>query len=441
MNEERIIPYHNDCVSYTKYARDVERVIAQMDESLCKAKDPEVQIMDFLKMVAVFCDGDWAGILDADLTMKLWSASWWYNRRTDGMTPNSFGDLEEGDYLNTWINSLRSGDKIVINDIEEWREKSPVEYLFLKQNRVHSLLAIPFWKRPTDFLIVRNPKRYISNSGILRMIAFAAVNAVNEKRLMDSTKLSITSEHIKSNRDVVINLFGSLKIITSKGVLTETHLNSPRISRFIVYLLLHRNRPVPAMQIHGDLWPDEEPEKAGRAIKNLTYRLQQVFGLLSDFPLVESTVTGYRINPELNITTDFDLFEYYWNEAQISASPVDRGHLLKKAMDIYKHGPLEDYSGEHWFMPTVTYYNLRYLGVVNQLLSSLDIAGDYVCILEYANTAIRAIPGCLDAHYWLIYAMNHIGMGEMANSQLKAARQMLTDEDYVELLDKLRITE
>lgn len=441
MNEEKIIPYHNDCVSYTQYTRDVERVITQLDESLCKAKDPEVQIMDFLKMAVFFYDGDWAGILDADLTMKLWSASWWYNRRTDGMTPNSFGDLEEGDYLNTWVNSLRSGDKIVINDIEEWKEKSPVEYLFLKQNHVCSLLAIPFWKRPTGFLIVRNPKRYLFNSGILRMIAFAAVTAVNEKRLMDSIKLSSTSEHIQSNRDVVINLFGSLKIITSKGVLTETHLNSSRISRFIVYLLLHRNRPVPAMQIHGDLWPDEEPEKAGRAIKNLTYRLQQVFGLLSDFRLVESTVTGYRINPELNITTDFDLFEYYWNEAQISASPVDRGHLLKKAMDIYKHGPLEDYSGEHWFMPTVTYYNLRYLGVVNQLLSSLDIAGDYVCILEYANTAIRAIPGCLDAHYWLIYAMNHIGMGEMANSQLKAARQMLTDEDYVELLDKLRITE
>lgn len=437
MNEESIIPYQQNCVSYTLYARDVERVITQMDESLCKAKDPEVQIMDLLKMATGFYNGDWAGILDADLTMKLWSASWWYNRRTDGMTPNSFGDLEEGDHLNTWINSLRSGDKIVINDIEEWKESSPVEYLFLKQNHVQSLLAIPFWKRPTGFLIVRNPKRYISNSGILRMLAFAAVTAVNEKRLLDSTKLTLTSEHIKSDRDVVINLFGSLKIITSKGVLNENHLNSPRISRFIVYLLLHKNRPVPAMQIHGDLWPDEEPEKAGRAIKNLTYRLQQIFGLLSDFRLVESTVTGYRINPELNIITDFDLFEYYWKEAQITASPVDRGHLLKKAMDLYKLGPLEDYSGEHWFMPTMTYYSLRYMGVVNQLLTALDMAGDYVCILEYANTAIQAIPRCLDAHYWLIRAMNHIGMGEMAKSQLMIAKQLLTDAEYNDLLTKL----
>ena len=436
MNEDQAIPCQHD---YIAYAQDVERIITQMDASLYGSKDPEMQILDLLKMAAVFYDGDWVGILDADLTMKLWSASWWYNRRTDGMTPNSFGDLEEGDYLNTWISALKSGDKIVINDIEEWQEKSPAEYLFLKQNHVHALLAIPFWKRPTGFLIVRNPKRYISNSGILRMIAFAAMTAVNEKRLIDSTKLASYSEHIKSNRDVVINLFGSLKIITSKGILTEDHLNSSRISKFIVYLLLHRNRPVPAMQIHGDLWPDEEPEKAGRAIKNLAYRLQQEFGLLSDYRLIESTITGYRINPELSITTDFDLFEHYWNEAQITASPVDRGHLLKKAMDIYQLGPLEDYSGEHWFMPTATYYGLRYMGVVNQLLSSLDMAGDSVCILEYANIAVRAIPGCLDAHYWLIYAMNHVGMREMANSQLKVARQILTEEDYDALLDRLGI--
>lgn len=292
--EKKIQIIHSQVlVSGNQYVHDVERVITQIDESLYGKRDSETQIMDYLKMAVEFYDGDWSGILDADITMKLWSASWWYNRRTEGMTPNSFGDLEEGDYLKTWIDSLRSGAKIVIDDIEGMKETAPAEYIFLKQNRVHSLIAIPFWKRPTGFLIVRNPKRYISHSGVLRMLAFAAVTAVNEKRLLDSTRLSHSSEFIKNDRDVVINLFGNLKIITSKGVITDHYLSSPRISRFIVYLLLHRKRPVPAMQIHGDLWPDEEPEKAGKAIKNLTYRLQQVFGLLSDYRLIESTVTGY----------------------------------------------------------------------------------------------------------------------------------------------------
>lgn len=32
-----------------------------------------------------------AAYVGPELAMKLWSASWWYNRR---MTPNGFGDLE-----------------------------------------------------------------------------------------------------------------------------------------------------------------------------------------------------------------------------------------------------------------------------------------------------------------------------------------------------------
>lgn len=92
-------------------------------------------------------------------------------------------------------------------------------------------------------------------------------------------------------------------------------------------------------------------------------------------------------------------------------------------------------------MPTITHYSLRYAGVINQLLSTLDMANDYVCILEYANVAIGAIPESLDAYYWLIYAMNHLGMGEIARNELKAAKQTLTENDYQDLLRKLGVNE
>ena len=46
------------------------------------------------------------------------------------------------------------------------------------------------------------------------------------------------------------------------------------------------------------------------------------------------------------------------------------------------------------------------MGVMHQILEALNTADDYICIPEYANTAIQAIPGCIDAHYWLIYTMN-----------------------------------
>ena len=130
-------------------------------------------------------------------------------------------------------------------------------------------------------------------------------------------------------------------------------------------------------------------------------------------------------------------FEEYWRQAQITSDPYAKGQLLKKAMDLYKDGVLPSLSGEQWIMPTIAHYSLRYIGVVNQLLAALEKAKDYVCIYEYANIAVQSLPGNLDAQYWLIYSMNRLGNQDIARNQLRAAEQVLTDEDYRELLHRL----
>lgn len=426
-------------LEYIQYAQDVEQTLSSLESHLHNTDDPEEVIMNMLAAATEFYDGDWAGIMEADLAMKIWSPLWWYNRATDGMTPNRFHDIEDGEYLWRWIDALTHGKPIIISDIEEIRESSPVEYCFLKFNDVQTMIAVPFWKRPTGFLIVRNPKRYITRSSLLQMMAFVAVSSVNENRLMDSTKMNLTPDVIKKDSDIVINLFDDFQIITSKGVLTEADMKSPKMISLIVYLLLHNRSPVPSLEIFLALWPDENDERANSNVKVLVYRLQQTFGLISDYRLIESTKRGYRINPELNVITDTQIFEEYWNQAQITADLSAKGNLLKKAMDIYKHGIVPALDGEHWLMPTVAHYSLRYIGVVNQLLSALDEANDYVCIHEYANIAIQSVPGSADAYYWLIYAMNHLGTPEIARRELQAAKQNLTGNDYIDILKRLQM--
>ena len=424
-------------IEYATYSQEVEQTLSQMEQRLHHSDDPEEIIMDVLKAATEFYDGDWAGIMEADLTMKIWSTLFWYNRSTDGMTPNRFSDIEEGDYLWRWIEALTQGKPMIITDVEDIRNESPLEYRFLKYNGVQSMIAVPFWKRPTGFLIVRNPKRYITRSSLLQMMAFVAVSSVNEKRLMDSTKLNLTPDIIKKDTDVVINLFDGLQIITSKGVLTEADLKSPKMGRLIVYLLTHDRFASAPLDLFNALWSDEDDSRANTNVKVLVYRLQQIFGLISDHRLVESARNGYRINPELNIITDLNIFSEYWNQAQVTADPFTKGNLLKKAMDMYKHGPMPAYADEHWFIPTVAHYSLRYMGVVNQLLATLDMANDYVCIHEYANHALQVVPSNADAHYWLIYAMQHLGTPEIAMKQLQAAKHLLTTEYYNDLLKRL----
>lgn len=422
---------------YIQYAQDMEQALSSLESHLHNTDDPEEVIMNMLAAASEFYDGDWAGIMEADLTMKIWSPLWWYNRITDGMTPNRFQDIEDGEYLWRWIDALTHGKPIIISDIEEIRGNSPIEYRFLRYNGVQTMIAVPFWKRPTGFLIVRNPKRYITRSSLLQMMSFVAVSSVNEKRLMDSTKLTLTPDVIKKDTDIAINLFDDFQIITTKGVLTEADLKSPKMPSLIVYLLLHSRFPVSSLEIFHALWPDENDDRAVSNVKVLVYRLQQIFGLISDYRLIESTKRGYRINPELNVITDIQIFEEYWNQAQITADLSAKGNLLKKAMDIYKRGVLPTLSSEHWLISTVAHYSLRYMGVVNQLLSVLATANDYVCIHEYANIALQVVPGSADAYYWLILAMLHLGTPEIAKNELRAAKKVLTEEDYSDILKRL----
>lgn len=215
---------------------------------------------------------------------------------------------------------------MVIEDVESIKYISPIEYNFLKLNNVQTMIAVPFWKRPTGFLIVRNPKRYIKRTSLLQMMAFVAVSSINEKRLMDSTKLNLTPDAIKKDTDIVINLFDNLQIITSKGVLTEADMKSSKMSGLITYLVLHNRYPATPLEIFHALWPEEDDERANSNVKVLVYRLQQIFGLISDYRLIESTRNGYRLNPELNVITDLNIFEEYWNQAQVTADPSAKGN-------------------------------------------------------------------------------------------------------------------
>ena len=110
---------------YLLYAVEEDQALTMLEESLHNSDDPEEIIMKMLIAAAEFYDGDWSGIFEADLAMKIWSPLWWYNRETDGMTPNKFGDLEEGEYLGRWVEALMRGNPIIIEDVEALADTVP----------------------------------------------------------------------------------------------------------------------------------------------------------------------------------------------------------------------------------------------------------------------------------------------------------------------------
>ena len=122
------------------------------------------------------------------------------------------------------------------------------------------------------------------------------------------------------------------------------------LARLLVYLLLKGKMTASPREIASAIWPGEDIEAAVKNIKGLVYRFRQTFELLSDYRLIESTPTGYQINPRLNVFTDFQLFDKKWSIAMKVADHKEKIEFLKKAIDLYQ-GPLFcSARDEHWIM-------------------------------------------------------------------------------------------
>lgn len=428
-----------------QYALGFEHALRSLESQLHNTDNPEVIALEMLVAAVEFYDGDWCGVVEADLEVGAWTPLWWYDRRTGGMTPTRFLELEDATPMQRWITAMRQGTPICIENAEDVKDTHPGEYNVYKRLNAHSVIAAPFWKNPSGFLLVRNPKRFKRYTSLLQMYAYVAVSTINEKKLLERSNQSFSPENIKRDTDVIINLFGQLSVYTSKGVLTEGILNSPKLSRLLVYLVLHRERAVPPRMIVDALWPEEEIENPSNKVKALAFRLQSAFSIISDYRLVVSTTNGYRLNPELNVMTDLDQFDRYRRDAQNMPSSSNSSdakiELLKKAAALYRGSLFRTASGEHWLIPTEVSYRLKYNGVINELMRELSGIRSYSLIQEYAGMALQVDSRNADAYFWLITALNRLGSPEIARSELSTAQIMLSSEEISILLERLRYNE
>lgn len=425
---------------YIQYAQEVESTLRHLESQLHESDDSEEIIHNVMKTACEFYQGDWVGFLELDLELDLWMPYVWYNSHDDDQTTILLAEVETFDYFSRWKTAMQNNNAVVIPSTKALTDASPEEAEMYERLKIEKALAVPIKPRPTGFLVVRNPQRYINRSSMLQMLAFVLLASLNEQKLMQSMKMSISPDNIKRDTDIIINLFGNLEIYTANGVLRESDLKSPKICRLLAYIVLNRKVTVPAREIAEAVWPEEvlESDNPGKNLRALIFRLRQSFGLISSYSLIETTPNGYGFNPELNITTDIELFEKYWEMAQRTSIESEKAEILKRAVDLYKGSVLESAADEHWLIPKASYYNLRYQGMVSELLKTLADGKDYHNLHRYAAQALAIDPGNKTAHYWLIYAMAQRGADELAKTQVQIAQEALTDEEYYELVNALK---
>lgn len=85
----------------------------------------------------------------------------------------------------------------------------------------------------------------------------------------------------------------------------------------------------------------------------------------------------------------------------------------------------------------MTRYSDIFINITKELLAILGERKDDHCIVEYGSKALRIEPGIQDAYYWLVQSSNHIGNTSAREKYLETAKEVLTEEEYENLIHML----
>ncbi len=420
---------------HIRYCLNQNGLMNMLEPSLLNIDDPMAISQKTLKAACDFYKADWAGIVIVDFNLNIWRPYWWYNPSDDDLTMHRILDCESSEYLERWGIAMKENKTIFIPDTSLIQIESPMEFELYNRLNAKSLLAVPFKPRPVGFMVLRNPQRYVDQSNALRFLTYVELFAVKEHMFYESKKYIFKPEDIKSDKEIIINVFGGLEIYSSKGILHEDDIKSPRMCRLLIYLLINKRASYSPRKIAEDIWSeyDMDIEMISKNIRGLIYRFRQVFSLISNYQLIESTANGYRLNPALRITTDMENFDIERNNAQAATWTIKKIDHVKKALSIYKGEIYPAASGEHWLAPTSHRYSFKYIGLAHELLVKLADAEEWDSVYHYAAQAVSVLPGNVKAYFWLIVGMYKSGAVELAVNEVAHAKSVLTVEEFSEL--------
>ena len=421
------------------FSLEFERCLIELADEVYGLSNPKEIAQKVLRKACEFYDADWCGIFDADMMLKLWMPFWWYNRTTGGMTKTRT-DMDQygiSGELPRWRNAIEQNTPIIIKNVDTLKETIPDEYDIFIRQEVKSILAVPFNKREKGVLLLRNPKRYTDNPNFLRIMANIVIQEINEQKLLDRMKSETCADCMNDTNEVIINLFGGLSVCAERGKLTEAEIKSPLCCKILVLLLMNRKRGMSARELSEHLWADRDYDNPTRNLRSLLFRLRATLRMITDVDLIVTTATGYRINPDIVIKTDFEEFEKICESRNTITDITEKIRLLEKAVKLYQGKLFPTGECEHWIIPLNSRCHILYLPLVNELMELLHTEKQYDKLYEYAMLAVGIDPESPITIYWLIVALRKHGAADMAKRHLESAKLRLLEEEYRELEARL----
>ena len=171
-------------------ALDIVHTIDELEYPLqSRSSTPKDTALLILEAACKFYDADWCGLIQVDLDLRLWTPFWWHNTGVEDKTTILTEEFESADFLDRWVLAIRKNLPMVVPDTTVVKDSHPTEYNLYQRLSIKSVMAVSLEPRPIALFAVRNPKRYLHQTSMLRVLAYVLLASYNEQKMLNRLQM------------------------------------------------------------------------------------------------------------------------------------------------------------------------------------------------------------------------------------------------------------
>lgn len=241
-------------------------------------------------------------------------------------------------------------------------------------------------------------------------------------------------------KTISVTLMGKFQIEGPKGALDEKSIHSKKGMKLLVYLLLHRKRPVSCQELGEAIWSEGQSENPAGVLKNLIYRLRNSLKAVGDEAYIVSSHGLYGWNKEIPVVIDVERFEEACERTRkVMTEDIDtKKKEYEYAVKCYTAEMVDSLQEETWMISEGTYYHSLYMNMVKQLADIYQTTKEFEKMTELCRTAVAYDALDEELHYWIVKGLAGQGKDEMALDYYESSVKLLQERLGIKTMEKLK---
>lgn len=198
-----------------------------------------------------------------------------------------------------------------------------------------------------------------------------------------------------SSSVVSIRFLGGFELTINGKSLSDAIRKNKKLKLLFENIILNRHSPLSQEELILRLWGEEESGNPTNALKNLVYRLRNVFAELNeesarDFIIMRSGT--YCWNNNITCLLDIDHYEELITTMEQCQEEDNRLHLGLEALSLYKGDVLPEDHSYDWAKVLASTFRAKHIQCFTEVMEILFKRRQFLSILEHCKNMISIDP-------------------------------------------------